>query len=385
LKNIHFCSSSKKAKILTTDIHLVFRGLKFESDKEIGQKGAFFKYLTGNMYSNHNHYIILMFVVFLLGFLSGCGGNQQTTSAIVKQYAVSPAKIDETTRLNEQMFAAAKMHTDPSDYLLGAGDLLQVTVFESKSLNTTVRVSSRGHITLPLLGQVMVKGLTARETEIKIEKSYRVKYIKDPHVTVFVKEHMSKRVTLVGQFKQPGTYEYPSKQTLLDVMALAGGLTDKAGNMVQVRRHEVRPGEPNVLVIDLNQLMKEGQTELNVDINGGDIIFAPEAGHFFVDGAVRNAGSYPIREKLGMSEALMTAGGIRPWGLKDSIVLIRNVEGKGRTGIEIDLNNPESHKIKIKDGDIIVVKASSWGNIVHGGGLNIGVPGFGFGYRNPEW
>ena len=329
--------------------------------------------------------MILMAVAFLLGFFPGCGGNQQTTGDIVKQYAAAPAKNDEITRLNEQMFAAAKMHTDPSDYLLGAGDLLQVTVFESKSLNTTVRVSSRGHITLPLLGQVKVKGLTAREAEIKIEKHYRVKYIKDPHVSVFVEEHMSQRVTLVGQFKQPGTYEYPSRQTLLDVMALAGGLTDKAGNMIQVRRHAARPGEPNVLVIDLDQLIKKGRTDMNVDINGGDIIFAPEAGHFFVDGAVRRVGSYPIREKLGVSEALMTAGGIRPWGIKDSIVLIRNVEGKGRTGIEIDLNNPDNHEIEIKDGDIIVVKASSWGNIVHGGGLNIGVPGFGFGYRNPEY
>jgi polysaccharide export outer membrane protein len=337
------------------------------------------------MILNRKHFMILMAVAFLLGFLPGCGGNQQTTSAIVKQYAATPAKNDEITRLNEQMFASAKMHTDPSDYLLGAGDLLQVTVFESKSLNTTVRVSSRGHITLPLLGQVEVKGLTAREVEIKIEKYYRVKYIKDPHVSVFVEEHMSKRVTLVGQFKQPGTFEYPSRQTLLDVMALAGGLTDKAGNMVQVRRRAARPGEPNVLVIDLDQLIKKGRTDLNVDINGGDIIFAPEAGHFFVDGAVRRAGSYPIREKLEIREALLIAGGIRPWGLKDSIVLIRNVEGKGRTGIEIDLNNPDNHEIEINDGDIIVVKTSSWGNIVHGGGINIGVPGFGFGYRNPEW
>jgi polysaccharide export outer membrane protein len=196
---------------------------------------------------------------------------------------------------------------------------------------------------------------------------------------------MSQRVTLVGQFKQPGTYEYPSRQTLLDVMALAGGLTDNAGNMVQVRRHAARPGEPNVLVIDLNQLIKKGQTNLNVDINGGDIIFAPEAGHFFVDGAVRRAGSYPIREKLGLREALATAGGMRPWSLKDSLVLIRNVEGKGRVGIEIDLKNPDNHELEIKDGDIIVVKTSSWGNMVHGGGFQIGIPGLGFGYRNPEW
>ncbi|MFZ0481874.1 MAG: hypothetical protein WAL93_00645, partial [Desulfobacterales bacterium] len=78
------------------------------------------------MIPNQNYnYCMILIVVFLLGILPGCGGNQQTTSAIVKQYAGTPARNDETTRLNEQMFAAAKMHTDPSDYLLGAGDLLQ--------------------------------------------------------------------------------------------------------------------------------------------------------------------------------------------------------------------------------------------------------------------
>jgi polysaccharide biosynthesis/export protein len=326
-----------------------------------------------------------MFAVFFLCLLAACSGNQQTTSAIVKEYAATPAKDAEINHLNEQLFASAKMSTDPSDYLLGAGDLLQITVFESKDLNSIARVSSRGHITLPLLGQVGVKGLTAREAEIKIENLYRSKYIKDPHVSVFVKEHMSRRVTLVGQFKRPGTYEYPSRQTLLDVMALAGGLTDNAGNIIQVRRHQARPGEPNVLLIDLNQLIKGGRLDLNIDINGGDIIFAPEAGHFFVDGAVRNPGSYPVRGRLGLNEALLTAGGVRPWGLKDSIVLIRDVEGQGRKGIEINLNKPENREMEIKDGDIIVVKSSSWGKLVHGGGINLGIPGFGLGYRNPEW
>jgi len=337
------------------------------------------------MPSNRIFLLISLAVVVIPWFLPGCTGNQQTTSAIVKQYGATPAKDGEITRLNDQLFAAARMRTDPSDYLLGSGDLLQITVFESKDLNATVRVSSRGNITLPLLGEIKVKGLTAREAEIQIEKLYQARYIKDPHVSVFVKEHMSQRVTLVGQFKQPGTYEYPSKQSLLDVMALAGGLSDKAGNMIQIRRHSAAPGEPNVLVVDLDQLIQEGRTDLNVGINGGDIIFAPEAGHFFVDGAVRHPGSYPIRKKTRLSEALVIAGGIRPWGLKDSIVVIRDAGKKGREGFEIDLNNQDSQEMEIKDGDIIVVKTSSWGSMVHGGGINIGVPGFGFGYRNPDY
>jgi polysaccharide export outer membrane protein len=342
-----------------------------------------------NMLKKNKHIYTLLSMILaaavLAGGLTACSGTQKTTDTIVKKYTAVPVKEDEITRLNEQMFAAAKMHTDPSDYLLGAGDLLEITVFESESLNTTARISSRGNVTLPLLGQIMVKGSTAREAEIKIENLYRAKYIKDPHVSVFVKEHLSQRVTLVGQFKQPGTYEYPSKQSLLDVMALAGGLTDQAGSTIQIRRHSVRPDEPNVLLVDLDELIKEGRTDLNVEIRGGDIIFAPEAGHFFVDGAIRHPGSYPIRESLVLREALLAAGGIAPWGLKDSLVLIRVMNGTKREAIEIDLNKPENQEMKIKDADIIVVKTSSWGKMVHGSGVWFGLPGIaGVGYKNPE-
>ena len=322
-------------------------------------------------------------VSLLASFLSGCSKKQERDSDIIERYAAEPGKNDDITRLNEQLFSAAQMNVDPSDYLLGAGDLLQITVFEADNLNTTVRVSSRGHVTLPLLGQIQVKRLTAREAEIKIENLFQIKYIKNPHVSVFVQEHFSQRVTLVGQFKNPGTYDYVSKQRLLDVMALAGGLSDKAGRTVQVRRQENIPGKPNVFVVDLDRLIKEGRTELNVEINGGDVIFVPEAGNFFVDGAVRRPGSYPIRNKMSLEEALLAAGGIAPYALKDSLVLIRYFKDAGRKAIELEYN-PENQEMEIQDRDIIVVKSSTWGKLVHGTGINIGIPGLGVGYHDPE-
>ena len=335
--------------------------------------------------TNIRFFLIAAITVTLLApFFSGCSKKQDLNRDIVERYAASPGKNDDITRLNEQLFSAARMNVDPSDYILGAGDLLQITVFEADNLNTTARVSSRGHITLPLLGQIQVKGLTTRETEIKIENLFRAKYIKDPHVSVFVEEHFSQRVTLVGQFRNPGTYDYPSKQRLLDVMALAGGLSDKAGRTVQVRRHGNMFGKPNVFVVDLDRLLKEGRTELNVEINGGDIIFVPEAGNFFVDGAVYRPGSYPIRNKIALREALLAAGGTAPWALKDSLVLIRYNKDKGRKIIELDLNSPDHQEMEIQDRDIIVVKSSTWGKLVHGTGINIGIPGLGVGYHDPE-
>ena len=334
--------------------------------------------------TNIRFFLIATITVTLFApFFSGCSKKQGLNRDIVERYSVSPGKNDDITRLNQQLFSAARMNVDPSDYLLGAGDLLQITVFEAENLNTTVRVSSRGHVTLPLLGQIQIKGLTARETEIKIENLFRAKYIKDPHVSVFVEEHFSQRVTLVGQFKNPGTYDYVSKQRLLDVMALAGGLSDKAGGTVQVRRKENIPGKPNVFLVDLDRLIKEGRTELNVEINGGDVIFVPEAGNFFVDGAVRRPGSYPIRNKMVLEEALLAAGGTTPYALKDSLVLIRYVNDKGRKVIELE-NTPKNQEMEIQDRDIIVVKSSTWGKLVHGTLINIGIPGLGVGYHDPE-
>ncbi len=318
-------------------------------------------------------------VTSISGFLLGCSKNK----SIVGQYAAAPGKGDEITRLNEQLFATAQMNVDPSDYLLGAGDLLQITVFEAEKLNTSVRVSSRGYVTLSLLGQIKIKGLTAREAEVKIEELYRQQYIKDPHVSVFVKEHISQRVTLVGQFEKPGAYDYLSKQRLLDVMALAGGLSDKAGRTIQIRRSNSKPGEPNIFVVDLDQLIKEGRSELNIEIIGGDTIFVPEAGNFFVDGAVRRPGSYPLRNKMLLREALLAAGGIAPYG-KESLALIRLDKDKGPKIIKLNLNDPKHQEIEVQDRDVIIVESSSWGKLVHGGKILIGIPGLGVGYEDPE-
>jgi polysaccharide export outer membrane protein len=138
-----------------------------------------------------------MGLVISLGILTGCVSSQNQN--VSQSEPPAQLKQDEIAEFNEQLFASARGGADPSDYLLGAGDKLQIKVYEAEDLNTIVRVSSRGYVTLPLLGSVLVDGLSAREAEEMIEKSYRVRYIKDPHVSIFVEEHFSRRVTLMGQ------------------------------------------------------------------------------------------------------------------------------------------------------------------------------------------
>jgi len=327
-------------------------------------------------------------ILLLLAALFGCA-PKSTSESLVQTYASAPStdtKAEEIDRLNDQLFAAANLNVDPGDYLLGPGDLLEVKILEARDLGCTVRVSSRGFVSLPLLNEVEVKGLTAYEAEEYIESLYKKRFIKDPHISIFVKEHFSQRITIVGEVKNPGTYDYLAKQRLLDVLALAGGLKETAGALVQVRRSGPTTNNRNVYIVDLDRLIKEGAVELNIAINGGDVIFVPEAGMFFVDGAVRKPGSYPLKSRMNLQEAILAAGGFAPYAERDEVTVVRNQGKDGREVIRLDLeNDPTASNMEITDRDVIIAKDSAWGKMVHGAGINIGIPGFlGIGYRDPS-
>jgi polysaccharide export outer membrane protein len=220
---------------------------------------------------------------------------------------------------------------------------------------------------------------------VLIESLYRQRYLKDPHVSVFVEAHVSQRVTLLGQFKNPGTHDYPTKMRLMDVMALGGGMNEHAGRTAQVRRAQGADGEGGgTFLIDLDKMIREGNSELNIEINGGDVIFVPEAGMFCVDGAVRNPGAYHITRRTGISEALSLAGGMAPYADPQKVILIRHLGEGERQVLELDARDIEVQQTPVTDRDVLLVKASKTGRVLHGLGLNIGIPGVAsFGYHDP--
>jgi len=329
--------------------------------------------------------LLMAFSLVVCILAISCTTGQQYQALPVDSHSVSSLQNDETEALNNQILSAASFNTDPSDYLLGAGDLLQISVFESKDLDTKARVSSRGYITLPLIGQMKVKGMTAREAEVKIEQAYKQKYLKDPHISIFVQEHFSQRVTLMGQFKNPGTFDYLSKMRLLDVLALGGGLTDQAGRTAQVRRMPSGDSPSKTFLVDLDMMIREGHSELNIEINGGDVIFVPEAGVYFVDGAVGRPGAYPIKRSTNLVEALAQAGGLKPYAKGDSVILVRYLGNGDRKVLDLDLKDREVQETLIADRDVILIKASGFGKAMHGFGFSFGIPGLAsFGYSDPE-
>ena len=110
-----------------------------------------------------------------------------------------------------------------TDYTIGPNDLIDIDVYGVPELKRTVRVNSSGLVSLPLVGQVSLGGLTAQEAEKRLEKVYGEKYLANPQISVFIREFTTQRVTVEGAVAKPGVYPLTGQLTLLRTMALVGG------------------------------------------------------------------------------------------------------------------------------------------------------------------
>ena len=328
---------------------------------------------------------IMLSIIAFLALLAGCTNTAMTKNEMVETRIAEQNQSSRTSEINERIFSRVQPKSMATDPLLGPGDLLELKVFEAPELTTQVRVSSRGFVTLPLLGDVEVEGLTARQLEIRVEDLYRAKYIRDPHVSLFIEEHLSQKIALVGQVKTPGTYELPARMKLLDVLALAGGLTDKAGSTARVRRVGKTDEETGAYLVDLDRLINEGAAELNISVQGGDVIFIEEGGMFYLDGAVRRPGAFPVKPRTTLEEAIMVAGGFLSYADAEDVILVRRNSENKRVVSHMNLEVAKDGSHPIEDGDILVVGSTFWGRVASGSGFSLGIPFIGgISYSNPE-
>ena len=333
----------------------------------------------------------LRIVVFLMAALCmACAakGPKATTNAL--QLSLAPADADsvlEVAEINRQLFTAFTAAPNYEDYVIGGGDLLQVAIFEAPGLNTETRVSARGSVTLPLLNAVNVAGLSVRDAEQHVEGLYRENYLRDPHVTIFVKEQFGSKITLMGALRKPGTYDFYARMNIMDVLALGEGLSDNAGRIVQVRRRDGAGQPDRATIIDLDEMIKNGRDELNIAVRGGDVVYVPEAGSVYVDGAVRKAGSYPIRREMSVQEAIVAAGGLESFADAGNVKLVRYVRDGRRQVARLSLDGEgeeEAHGLKVQDRDVIFVESSPTSAFFQGLRLTLGTGLLGVGYTPPS-
>jgi len=248
---------------------------------------------------------------------------------------------------------------------LDAGDLLEITTFDTPELSGKFRVDSRGSITLPIGGAVPVAGLTAEQAGVAVERLLRDRDIlKNPHVTVLVLEYATQGVSVLGEVKNPGMYPLAGKHGALDVISMAGGLTPNASKMVSIT-HRAPPWE--TVTVNLAGA-HGGALENDVEVLPGDRVVVLRAGVVYVIGDVGKPGGYAMEDKDGVSvvQALALAQGVNRTA-KSKGMLIRTTAGH-RTETELTLNRILANQApdpRLQDGDIVYVPmsgAKDWTN-----------------------
>jgi polysaccharide export outer membrane protein len=313
---------------------------------------------------------------------AGCSARQ-----VAERVPPPGPKPPEMAEVNQDLLNAAAQRTrHAADYHIGPDDLLEITLFDIEAKNgeprvVAVRVARSGVVTLPLIGPAAVAGKTPVEAEQQLREAYR-KFIHDPQIAVFVKEFRSYRVSVVGYVEKPGVFEVTGERSLLEILAMAGGLNEKAGKTIQISRNA--DGRLDTLFVDLDRLTQAGEMDLNVTMRSGDVVNVPRAGVVYVEGSVKKPGAYRLRDAMTVSQAISMAGGPdEKLANKDGTRLFRKGEHGERQEVPLDMAAVTSGKaedIMLAENDIVVVPMSIPKYVVDrfigGIGMGLSIPVF---------
>jgi polysaccharide export outer membrane protein len=261
-------------------------------------------------------------------------------------------------------FLAVPQEKFTQEYRVGPKDLLEISVFGADELSRTVRVSEDGKVTLPLLGEVVVDGLTKSEVEKKLGQLLGEKYVQNPQVTVFIREYQSKRVSVLGAVEKPGPYQLLGRQTLMQIISEAGGLTRDAGNEIIIIR-QLPDGSSTSLHISIDDLFLKGDAKLNVPMEAGDIVNIPvdKLVVVYVFGQVKNPGALQVKKSNipTLLQAIAQAGGFTDRASKGGVVIKRKDEAGKEKEIKVNVRSILKNKIKdvqLLENDTVYVPES---------------------------
>jgi polysaccharide export outer membrane protein len=242
-----------------------------------------------------------------------------------------------------------------ADYVIGARDLLDIRVFGIEDLDSKVRVSETGTVSLPLVGELPVAGMTTAAFEATLEIALR-RWLTEPDVSVFVEGFESMTFSVMGAVNGPGTYGMVGRMSLLEALTRAGGVDNgEASGTVNILR-----GNGDPLKIDLNALLYDPDPAFNVDVAPGDLISVQAKPTFaiYVHGAVMKSGSYTVRQRVSLLQAITLAGGFSDRAAKDRVKVLRRLADGTTQEIEANLKRileGKAEDILLEPNDIVVV------------------------------
>jgi len=243
------------------------------------------------------------------------------------------------------------------------GDLVQVSVFDSPDLSGPVRVDSKGSVELPLGGSIKVSGLTAAEAGLTIAAHLKeAGILLDPHVSVSILEYQSQGVTITGEVRTPGVYPLLGNRTVLDMIAMAGGLNENAGKVASVF-HREDPVDIRQVPLNVSVQTPESIETSNFKLLPGDTISVSRSGVVYVIGDVGRPGGFLVEhnDQLSVLQALALAQGANQTAALKSARLMRKDRDGKHIMIEFSLKEVLDGKASdplLSDGDVLYVPLS---------------------------
>jgi polysaccharide export outer membrane protein len=208
------------------------------------------------------------------------------------------------------------------DLTLGPGDELKISVYNNIDLAVQTRVGEDGMITFPLLGHVNVAGLTIAAAENKIAKllddgGVLIK----PQVNIYVSLMQSQQMSVLGQVNHPGRFPVNGHQTVMDMIAMAGGIAIDGGDTVSLIRKV--DGATTKQDLDINDTAHNIETMFNLEVQPGDVIYVERAPHFFIYGQVQKPGEYRLEKAMTVVQAISAGSGLTPRGTERGLRIKR--------------------------------------------------------------
>jgi polysaccharide biosynthesis/export protein len=253
-------------------------------------------------------------------------------------------------------------------YVVGPGDVLSIVVVDENAVTGVYTVDPDGNITMPIVGDVPVKGLTLDQATERVADALKP-FIKSPSVTVALRTASpTDFIYLLGQVTKTGSYKMVRGETVAEAVAAAGGTTTRA-DMTQA--FILRKGQ--TIHVDLQQIIEQGNSAGNITMDAGDVLIVPETkNQVTVMGQVLKPGNYTFKAGDRVVDVLSAAGGTNSDAvLKDIGVIRQDTTKKVATVIHVDLNKfykqgDQDQNVPLLPGDILFVpqKGVNWLNVV---------------------
>jgi polysaccharide export outer membrane protein len=268
--------------------------------------------------------------------------------------AIAAPTVASLTVATKSASAATAAEARPADVhleALGMGDMLRVSVFRNPELTTEARVSERGTILFPMIGEVSVAGLTPSQAGTLIADKLRSgRYVVNPEVTVSMMQVNSRQVSVLGNVVKPGRYPLDSTTArLTDVIALAGGVGPTGSDEVTIITN--RGGKQEKIEVDMAEMFRRGDLTRNISLEPGDTIYVHKAPMVYVYGEVQKGGAYRVEPNMTVMQAIAMGGGITPRGTERGIKISRR-DGKSVHRIDANLTDI------VQADDVIYVRES---------------------------